>query len=517
MPPKKAVTKSLKFEPKEMVFAKMSGYPQWPAFITPQELIPNSVLKVKKKGTDYCVMFIPDGDFYWVTDKSLELLTQEKLDKSLKDIPEDIKKQAKELKGKKRGKSSNIKEAIAAADGLDFETFIRAFNEDVEDEEEDDEEEEVEEDEEDVEEEIETKPVVNKSKSVKVESKKQPESKKPRKEVKKEVTKDNLEEDEPEIDISEGVRTTRNGKTRVSIPKKPVATRNGKNNKRKAPIDEEQEVEEIIKPSTKKQRTPSKPESDKKSDEDEPNHDENQDSSNITSKSNNSSKSTATTTSSEASKDEKSQQLWLCRVKLQRSLIQRNQPTTPKDTTNLKPPTADELSVARLILYRLGDFPVNTSLLKETKIHKVLKCILRDPALEYPDSFKLHERCEELLNKWDPIIQSLKIEKSGNNSSHHHNHNNNRGGGASSRSAMSPSNEESGKNTVIFKNGLTATMGNKKSSPINNNHGDDSEVSALEQSISEIEPKKSSSDEDLAGGEKRKLGDDARTPTSVES
>lgn len=493
-----------------MVFAKMSGYPQWPAFITPQELIPNSVLKVKKKGTDYCVMFIPDGDFYWVTDKSLEPLTQQKLEKSLKDIPEEIKKQAKELKGKKRGKQSNIKEAIAAADGLDFETFIRAFNEDAMDEDDDEEEEEEEEEEgePDAQEEhapdndavLEEEPTDKTAKD---------ELKKSKKGSKKEDTNEKGESEPDEIDSSEGIRTTRNGKTRASIPKKPAATtttptptastastRNGRNNKRKASPEQEEEPE--TKPTSKRHRTPPKSDSTKtgESNDENENNDSTNDNVGDTSSNTTPAKSNNGPKTTEGGKDEKLQQLWLCRVKLQRSLIQRNQPTTPKDTSKLKPPTADELLVARLILYRLGDFPITTELLKETKIHKVLKCILRDPSMEYPDSFKLHERCEELLHKWDPVILTLKSEKlsgSGGHSLHR------------DRLASSgPKNEEKEKNAVIFKNGLSV---NKKT----NQQNDDSEVSALEQSILEIEAKKNEHSEN----DKRKL-EDARTPTSVE-
>ena len=65
-------------------------------------------------------------------------------------------------------------------------------------------------------------------------------------------------------------------------------------------------------------------------------------------------------------------------MKLQKTLIQRNQATTPKDTTGLKPPTADELLTARLILHRLQDFPITAELLRKSKLHKVLRCIIKD-------------------------------------------------------------------------------------------------------------------------------------------
>ena len=58
-----------------------------------------------------------------------------------------------------------------------------------------------------------------------------------------------------------------------------------------------------------------------------------------------------------------------------------------KDTTGLKPPTADELLTARLILHRLQDFPITAELLRKSKLHKVLRCIIKDQTLKYPESF----------------------------------------------------------------------------------------------------------------------------------
>ena len=101
-------------------------------------------------------------------------------------------------------------------------------------------------------------------------------------------------------------------------------------------------------------------------------------------------------------------------MKLQKTLIQRNQATTPKDTTGLKPPTADELLTARLILHRLQDFPITAELLRKSKLHKVLRCIIKDPTLKYPESFKLHDRCQEVLDVWKEPIEQLKLENNWN-------------------------------------------------------------------------------------------------------
>ena len=146
-------------------------------------------------------------------------------------------------------------------------------------------------------------------------------------------------------------------------------------------------------------------------------------------------------------------------MKLQKTLIQRNQATTPKDTTGLKPPTADELLTARLILHRLQDFPITAELLRKSKLHKVLRCIIKDPTLKYPESFKLHDRCQEVLDVWKEPIEQLKLENNWNmkiiNLILHHSHGHGHGLDAANRKAI--------------------------------HNQDDSEVSGLEQSIPELE------------------------------
>lgn len=297
-----------KYDAKDMVLAKMAGYPAWPAFVMPQDQIPPLVLKVKKKSAAYCVIFIPDGDFYWMAEKQLDRLTREKLLERVQKIPLTFKRGATK---KKSGRTTNINDAFLAAEDADFDSFMElVFAEDDEDDEED----EMNGDEEDEEEEEEEEPVPAKPK------------------------------------------TKANG--RDTTDSTPTPPRNGKRKGDAAAAN------------AKKPKTEKPP-----------------------------------------SEEDIQKQLWQCRIKLQRSLIQRNQPTTPKDTLGLKPPTADELSMARFILNKLADFPVSTDLLRQTKIHKVLKCIVKDPDLEYPDLFQLHRRSDELLTKWDDHIQELRRER----------------------------------------------------------------------------------------------------------
>ena len=338
-----------KFEPKDLVLAKMPGYPPWPAYVMPDSQIPPSVLKAKKKTANYCVVFIPDGDFYWMNEKNLEKLSRQKLSSKIDEIPSNHKPSKKSS----RARTTNVNDALLATK-MDFDQFMDSvFNNDEDEEEvEDEEEEDVEEDDgeeadalEESEEDEQENVKLSKAKSNQQKSKSDPDESDPRA-LRKRRREEELENSRKKI---------KNEKNDLSNLK---SESNGKgnhqnNNKLRSPLNSKPPITE----------------------------------------------------------EEKQQQLWLCRIKLQRSLIQRNQPSTPKDTKGLSPPSADELSVARLILYRLIDFPITVDLLRKTKIHKVLKCITKDEELEYADSFKLHERCNEVLSKWDDLIQELKLEK----------------------------------------------------------------------------------------------------------
>lgn len=350
MPPKQSKPK---FNEKDLVLAKMSGFPAWPSFVMPPDMIPPAIYKVQKKSTNYCVIFIPDGDYNWMTEKQLELLTTEKLDARLLKIPKSKLANPKP----KSGRTKNVADALLAARDLDFDEFMEQLevNEDEDEEEE---------------EEDTTNDIVDEA------------------EPKKEEQAS--EADDEDDDEEEEVRPSKRNRQPVATLK---VAKSESRRTRSSPLDtngadnETSSVEPEASPKTAHahRRTPSNGVPNK--------------------------------VSKSLTNEEKQHQLWLCRIKLQRSLIQRNQPVTPADTKQYPPPTVDELSVARLILHRLVDFPVTVELLKTTKIHKVLKCIIKDEDLEYPDSFKLHEKCEELLSKWAPMIDSLKLDKARANGS----------------------------------------------------------------------------------------------------
>lgn len=104
------------------MLAKMHGFPAWPSFVMPDSMIPDQVLKVKKKTTNFCVIFIPDGDYYWMNEKSLELLTEEKLNKKLGKVPKG------RPKPKVGGKTLHVNDALLASKNLTFDSFMDRLN-----------------------------------------------------------------------------------------------------------------------------------------------------------------------------------------------------------------------------------------------------------------------------------------------------------------------------------------------------------------------------------------------------
>lgn len=366
MPPKKS--KSPAFNAKDLVLAKMHGFPAWPSFVMPHNLIPEAILQVKKKTTEFCVIFIPDGDFYWLPEKSLEYLTEDKLEAKINKIPKNYKKP------KTKGKSTSINDAFLATKGLEFEAFMKRLKREN-GEEDDDEDDDV--PEEDEEEEIGQAKKVGK---IQVDEEEDLESRQDEEEEEV-LTKidDTVEEPEVKAEFVNDILETNGGRsTRLKS--------NGTEDEIKVEVKsngiDKQSDDEVI---TRKRNGNEK--------------------FNSTAKKYKTESPVPMTTNHQPkhySEEEKLQQLWLCRIKLQKSLIQR-------DSTN--EPNADELSTSRLVLRKLAEFDVNLELLKTTKIHKVLKCIIKDKNLEYPESFKLHDKCQELLNKWSNLIEEIKLEK----------------------------------------------------------------------------------------------------------
>jgi hypothetical protein len=355
---------SAKFEPKDLVLAKMHGFPAWPSFVMPLSLVPDHILLAKKKTTNFCVIFIPDGDFYWMNEKNLDALPRETLDKKISKIP------SRHTKKKGTGRTLHVNDALLAARYLNFDDFMKHLNMGASKEEAVIEEE-LAEDESERSVEDEHVGVVKEEGEAK-EEKEEEDNEGNGVEVRKAIKsrRDRVddgdigdEEDEVDEDVDDAF-SARRARRLKRVLSEPQATTSKRGRASVQP------------------QTP--PPNGKKAEASPP--------------------KVVTT-------EEKQHQLWLCRIKLQRMLIQRNQPVTPPDPRQFPPPTAEELLVARLILNRLSDFVMTVDFLRSTKIHKVLKCILRNSDLEYPDSFKLHEKCHELLYSWASIIEELKREK----------------------------------------------------------------------------------------------------------
>lgn len=363
-------------QPKDMVLSKMTGFPAWPSFVMPPDMIPRAIMKAKKKTTNVCVIFIPDGDYNWMNEKSLEPLSPEKLQTRLGKLPKDkLRAKAK----KRSGRTNNVADALVAANGLDFDDFMEDLarqNRDDEDPEdapdaEDEDAEEADPQDDDADDDDIEDDDVDDEKTPEAQSAAQDAPLELSAAVKEdtEAGASSLSGDEPSELAEDPIDESSDDKhktAQLSTDELPGRKR-GRNG-----LGGRKEAKAI----------PLSPANGDK---------------------NGSPKA--------LSEKDRQHQLWLCRIKLQRSLIQRNQPVTPKDPRDYPAPTVDELLVARIILHRLADFPVTVELLRETKIHKVLKCILKDEDLEYPDSFRLHEKCEELLQKWKTLIESLKQEK----------------------------------------------------------------------------------------------------------
>ncbi|KAK6460762.1 vesicle coat complex AP-3 [Scheffersomyces coipomensis] len=458
MPPKSYPSKSAspskkKFQPKDLVFAKMSGFKPWPAFIIPLNLVPKNVSKSKKKSTEYCVIFIPEGNYGWIQEKNLTELTPELLNSELSKIPKDILKQDN-LRYWTR--TPTIKESIAATKGLTYEKFMKFTADKFKDgkggDDDDDDEEGDEEEEEIAEEEVEEEEPLPQKKPKKGRSSSKDDENDADGEDDEEEDDDHDQEEESVSEIKPAKRKpnkatlTKNGK---AIPSTSSSSSTSSTTSKRV----KRELEDDSTPISKKKKLNGSSPSHIKLKNESP---------------------------KPVSEDEKRHQLWLCRIKLQRTLIQRNQPTTPKDTSKLTPLTADELSIARLILYRLLDFPISIDLLRKTKIHKVLKCIIKDESLKYSDSFKLHERCQEVLSKWDSEIQTLKLEKSAREL----NNLNAGGGSGSGGNATSGISSIRGSPTNGAKNG-DDKFKLKISQVAAAQAGDDSEISGLDHSITD--------------------------------
>jgi hypothetical protein len=90
------------------------------------------------------------------------------------------------------------------------------------------------------------------------------------------------------------------------------------------------------------------------------------------------------------------------RYRLQKGLVQRG-----------TPPDESDMEACSDVMTELEKFSpkMTLELLKHSKLHKVLRAIIKIDYLDRPEDYRFHTRAEELLLQWEKLILSIKNEK----------------------------------------------------------------------------------------------------------
>ncbi|PSS38004.1 hypothetical protein PHLCEN_2v144 [Hermanssonia centrifuga] len=99
----KAQPKAQSYEIRDVVLAKVRGYPPWPGIIVDPDSVPKNVAKERpnaksKKGNWYCIRFFPAGDYAWIVPKDISKLQEHEIQAY---IDEPYKKSGDLLQGYK--------------------------------------------------------------------------------------------------------------------------------------------------------------------------------------------------------------------------------------------------------------------------------------------------------------------------------------------------------------------------------------------------------------------------------
>ncbi|KAH9940371.1 uncharacterized protein BXZ73DRAFT_42783 [Epithele typhae] len=97
----KVQDKEQSYDYRDIVLAKVRGFPPWPGMIVDPDTVPDLVQKERpnaktKKGNWYCVQFFPAGDFAWTVPKDISRLQQHEIQAYL---DEPAKRSAELMKG----------------------------------------------------------------------------------------------------------------------------------------------------------------------------------------------------------------------------------------------------------------------------------------------------------------------------------------------------------------------------------------------------------------------------------
>ncbi|KAI8992925.1 hypothetical protein BD414DRAFT_412571 [Trametes punicea] len=77
--------KEQSYEVRDIVLAKVRGFPPWPGMIVDPDTVPEAVARERpngksKKGNWYCVRFFPAGDYAWIVPKDISRLQQHEIE-----------------------------------------------------------------------------------------------------------------------------------------------------------------------------------------------------------------------------------------------------------------------------------------------------------------------------------------------------------------------------------------------------------------------------------------------------
>ncbi|KAF7288323.1 PWWP domain-containing protein [Mycena chlorophos] len=115
------------FAPRELVLAKLKGFPLWPAMIIEPKHTPiaiRAMQPVGRKKPAYAVRFFPKGDYLWLSGSVLTRLTTERIveyQSACADLEAQTAEKQSETKGKKKGEGigrKDLMEAYEAANNL---------------------------------------------------------------------------------------------------------------------------------------------------------------------------------------------------------------------------------------------------------------------------------------------------------------------------------------------------------------------------------------------------------------
>ncbi|EJD44218.1 Tudor/PWWP/MBT [Auricularia subglabra TFB-10046 SS5] len=97
--PKKEAAEARTFSTRDIVLAKLKGYPQWPAMVVDPESVPEKVTEERPGGNKhYCVRFFPAGDYAWLIARDISALKREDIERFIQ-APKGAKRSGELLKG----------------------------------------------------------------------------------------------------------------------------------------------------------------------------------------------------------------------------------------------------------------------------------------------------------------------------------------------------------------------------------------------------------------------------------